>query len=166
MHLDSPIFDTHTFVTAEDEGEDVEPLPRETEADASGDIKTLNRRLKTRIFYSQKDDEASLWTFPTATIEGEETLKQAAQRVAKEKLGDEMEILALSNCPIAVDLDVNQKDGFYGTKTFFMKLQYFQGELKPVEQVADYGWLDRSELEERAEASQGPNAAKFLRYML
>mmetsp|Transcript_30047 Transcript_30047/g.49644 ORF Transcript_30047/g.49644 Transcript_30047/m.49644 type:complete len:297 (-) Transcript_30047:10-900(-) len=146
--------------------EEVVPLPRETEADASGDLQTMDRRLKTRIYYAQKNDEGSLWAFPTAVLVGEETLKEAAQRVAKETLGDDIEILALSNCPVAVDLDVDKKDGFYGTKTFFMKLQYFQGKPNQVEQVADYGWLDRSELAERAEAGEGPNAAKFVRYLL
>jgi large subunit ribosomal protein L46 len=144
----------------------VAPLPRETEADASGDIKTLDRRLKSRVYYAQKNDEAAQWAFPTATVEGEETLQEAAQRLAKETFGEEMEIISLSNCPVAVDLDVDKKDGFYGTKTFFMKLQYFEGKPTLAQQVADYGWLDRSELAEKAEADEGPNAAKFFHYLL
>lgn len=99
-------------------------------------------------------------------LEGDETLKAAAMRLAKERLGDDAEVLAFSNCPIAVDLEVDKKDGFYGTKTFFMKLQYQKGTTKEVTDVANYGWLDRTELAERAHAAEGPNAAKFYRYML
>lgn len=143
-------------------------LPRETEADATNDITTTNRRLKTRIFFVENasDVPPEQWKFPTVLLQDGERLTDAAMRLAKDKLGEEVELLALSNCPIAVDLDVEEEGEFFGTKTFFMKLQYFRGDVKPSTGDASYGWLDRTELVENAEACEGINAGKFYRYML
>ena len=143
-------------------------LPRETEADATNDITTTNRRLKTRIFFveSASDAPAEQWKFPTVLLEDGESLADAAMRLAKNKLGEEVELLSLSNCPIAVDLDIEEESEFCGTKTFFMKLQYFRGDVKPSTGDASFGWLDRAELVENAESSDGINAGKFYRYML
>ncbi|KAI2510104.1 hypothetical protein MHU86_4271 [Fragilaria crotonensis] len=152
----------------DDEEEIMVVLPRETEADATNDITTTNRRLKTRIFFVENasDVPPEQWKFPTVLLQDGERLTDAAMRLAKDKLGEEVELLALSNCPIAVDLDVEEEGEFFGTKTFFMKLQYFRGDVKPSTGDASYGWLDRTELVENAEACEGINAGKFYRYML
>lgn len=145
---------------------EVEVFPRETEADATGDISTMNRQLADRIFFAQKETRQSLWGFPTCDVGDGETLQAAALRLAEETLGKDCQVLALSNCPIAVELHVDKKDGTYGTKTFFMRLQYYKGDVQPVTNVAQYGWLSRTELSKKAKAKEGINAAKFFHYML
>ena len=141
-------------------------FPRETEADATGDTSTIHRQLANRIFFAQKETQKSLWAFPTGDVQDGETLQAAALRLAEETLGKGCEVLALSNCPMAVELHVDKRDGMYGTKTFFMRLQYSKGEVHPMTNVAQYGWLGRSELAETAKATEGINAAKFFHYML
>jgi hypothetical protein len=42
----------------------VEVFPRETEADATGDISTMDRQLADRIFFAQKETQRSRWGFP------------------------------------------------------------------------------------------------------
>ena len=88
-------------------------------------------------------------------------------RLAKEKLGEDAEVVAISNCPVAVDLHVlPDQNGIFGTKIFFMKLQYLMGDIKLTTDAAKYGWLDRDELVKSAEIGEGENAGKFYRYML
>jgi large subunit ribosomal protein L46 len=145
--------------------EEFVPPPRETEADASGDTKTLDRRLKTRIYFALMENENS-WGFPSSDLQPEETLREAAERVTKEKLGEDMEFVALSNCPIAVDLKVDKNDTYYGTKTFYMKIQYTKGTPQRLKGAMDYGWLDRTELSEKAMMTGGESARKFFHYML
>jgi 8-oxo-dGTP pyrophosphatase MutT (NUDIX family) len=144
----------------------VEVIPRETEADATGDISTMDRQLADRIFFAQKETQRSHWGFPTSYLDDGETLQAAALRLAEERLGQSCQVLALSNCPIAVELHVDKKEGTYGTKTFFMRLQYYKGDVQPVTNVAEFGWLSRTELSKKAKADEGVNAAKFFHYML
>jgi ADP-ribose pyrophosphatase YjhB (NUDIX family) len=157
---------SYSFHDIPDIGEPVVPLPRETEADAANIITTTNRRLKTRVFFVEKAHDEKIFKFPTVLVDDGETFKDAAMRLAKKKLGEEVELLAISNCPVAVDLQVGDDGAFYGTKTFFMKLQYFRGDVKPATDAEKYGWLDRDELVSSAEIGEGPNAGKFYRYML
>ena len=88
-------------------------------------------------------------------------------RLAKEKLGDEVALVPMSDCPVAVDLTLNHKkdDLHFGTKTFFMKIQYSIGDVKP-DSATTYGWLDRTELAQSAQAVQALDKSKLYHYML
>ena len=145
------------------------PAPRETEADHSGEIRTTNRRLKTSVFLAVQSDKH--WQLPTTEVKDDETLLEAARRVIPDSVGKEVEFWCPSNCPCAVDMvafpEEERHNGFYGTKTFFMKLQYDEGAVKEEEMsVKDYGWLERSEMVERVKDQQGDYEAKFYRYLL
>lgn len=147
------------------------PAPRETEADKSGDIKTLNRRLKTRVYLAVKDNDK--WTLPTTTIKGDETLLEATKRAVADAAGDKLELYCPSNCPMAVDLKVYSEEeqkryGTFGTKTFFMRVQYDEGEVDEENNAvgSDCGWLDRDEMTERVREEQGEDASKLYYYML
>ena len=148
------------------------PAPRETEADKSGLVKTLERRLKERIYLTVQDSEGSNWSLPTVELKKGETLLQAARRAVKEKAGGElMDLYCASNCPVAVNLrvfpDDFEKNGFYGVKTFFMRVQHDEGSVSTKSlQVTDYAWLSRSEIEEIVQKEQGPSQAKFYHYLL
>ena len=66
------------------------PAPRETEADLSGNIHSMHRKLKDRVYFmvqqeeegANKKDENISWTFPTVELKDmeEESLLEAAQR--------------------------------------------------------------------------------------
>lgn len=148
------------------------PAPRETEADASGDVRTTNRKLKTNIYLTVQEKESHQWQFPTVDLKVDETLVDAAKRALPEKLGNQVEFWCPSNCPWSVDLspfpEALQKSlGLYGTKTFFIKVQHDEGDVSTKDMtVKDFAWLDRFEIVERVKQQQGEHMSKFYYYML
>ena len=158
------------------------PAPRETEADASGEVRTLDRRLKTWVYLAVKDSpaigseggEGSLqWQFPTVEVKDGETLLDAAKRAIQDKVGSSMDIYYPSNMPMAVDMHVFEKEerkehgNTYGTKTFYMVVQYDEGKVKQDEiAVHDFAWLEKSEFVDRIKEEQGEEKSKFFQYLL
>jgi large subunit ribosomal protein L46 len=148
------------------------PAPRETEADKSGEVRTLDRRLKDRVFLTVQDDEDSNWALPTIFPKKDETLLDAAKRVLQDKVGGKlMDIYCASNTPVAVNFKVfpeeERKDGFFGVKTFFMRVQHDEGNVNKKDmQVKDFAWLDRSEVVARVQEEQGQRQSRLYRYML
>jgi len=146
------------------------PAPRVTEADLNGDVKTLDRRLKTRVYLAVKDN--GIWTLPTVTVNGDETLLDATKRAVADAAGDKLELYCPSNCPMAVDLTVyseeeQKRTGTYGAKTFFLRVQYDEGQVNEEDNDGrEYGWLDRDEMTEHVRDEQGEDASKFYHYML
>lgn len=144
------------------------PAPRETEADATGDVRTTNRKLKTSVYLALKENGA--WQLPTVELKSdEETLLEAAKRAIETKIGRQVEFWCPSNAPFAVDMQAHEEEheSVFGTKTFFMKIQYDEGDVLEADLVADdFGWLDRSEMSDRVREGQGDDAARFYQYML
>jgi large subunit ribosomal protein L46 len=149
------------------------PAPRETEADMTGNVRTLDRKLKTRVFLTvQEDGEDAAWKLPTVPLKKDEKLLDAAKRAIVDQAGGaKIELYCPSNTPVGVHLTVfpeeARTEGFFGTKTFFMRLQYDEGNVSKKDMaVKDYAWLDRDEIVERVLASQGAGPSKFYRYVL
>lgn len=163
--------------------------PRETEADATGNVRTTNRKLKTSLYLTVQDKTTSQWQFPTVTVREDdgETLLEAAKRAVEETVGTDyqesssstLEYWCPSNAPWAVDMvsfaanDQSAEDGrFYGIKTFFVKIQYDEGavaddaELSRSTVVRDFAWLDRGEIVERVKQDKGYELSKLYHYML
>ena len=138
------------------------PAPRVTEADKTGDVQTINRKLQERVYLAIPDNDDK-WDFPTVMVkEEDETLLDAAKR-AVQGVSKTMDIWCPSNCPWAVDLVVPKEntdkptDGsYFGTKTFFIKVQHDEGE---VGGSKEHAWLTRSEMVERIKAQEGVNAS-------
>lgn len=152
------------------------PAPRETEADASGEVRTLDRRLKTWVYLTVKDsvgEEPERWQFPTVPLKDEETLLEASKRAIEGKVGSGMDIYYPSGCPMAVDMKVFTKDerakngNTYGVKTFFMVIQHDE---HPVSAdgitVKDYAWLEKSEVVGRVKEEQDEEQSKLYEYLL
>ena len=148
------------------------PAPRETEADISGDVQTLDRKLKTRVFLAVQGKSDSDWALPTVQLKEDETLLEAAKRAISEQAGGRnIDLYCPSNCPVAVDLKVfpeeEREDGFVGVKTFFMRVQHDEGNISTTDmKVNDFAWLDRGEIVERITESQGKSQSKFYSYLL
>jgi large subunit ribosomal protein L46 len=140
------------------------PAPIVTEADKTGELQTHNRKLQERLYLTiPSADDPSKWIFPTVLVKDEETLLAAAKRAVKQ-VGPTMDIWCPSNCPWAVDLSVHNKpEGFFGTKTFFLKVQHDEGDADISKQFA---WLSRTEMAERVREQEGVKASKFYHYML
>ena len=142
-----------------------------TEADKSGDVKTLDRKLAENLYLAILDEDTSMWGFPTTDVVDDETLLEATTRIATETAGRRVECFSLSNSPMAVDLDVygdekRQQEGVYGSKTFFMKLIHDNGDIQKIKHAKDYAWLDREEMADKAREQEGVNAGKFYHYLL
>ena len=87
------------------------PAPRETEADGTGDVRTLDRRLKTRVYLAVRTDREGnkngpRWTLPSAIAENDETLLEAAERAVSDAVGKELVLWCPSNAPMAVNFRV------------------------------------------------------------
>jgi large subunit ribosomal protein L46 len=149
------------------------PAARETEADESGDVRTINRKLKTNIYLAiQEQNKNDLWQFPSVDIKESETLLDAAKRAITEQVGTDVEFWCPSNCPWSVHLtpytdEERQVANLYGIKTFFMKLQHDDGDVSTKDMtVKDFAWLDRQEMADRVKEQQGDHMSKFYYYML
>lgn len=155
------------------------PAPRETEADETGEVKTLERRLKERVFLTvQTDKEGNMsgprWTFPSAIAKEDETLLSTAQRAVAESIGEDLELYCAGNAPMAVNLRPYNKnlpeefrENYYGEKIFYYRVQHDDGDVnEEVLSVDDYAWLTREEIVERVGEERGQHQAKFFHYML
>eukprot|EP00535_Pseudo-nitzschia_heimii_P010223 CAMPEP_0197192070 /NCGR_PEP_ID=MMETSP1423-20130617/24475_1 /TAXON_ID=476441 /ORGANISM="Pseudo-nitzschia heimii, Strain UNC1101" /LENGTH=330 /DNA_ID=CAMNT_0042644885 /DNA_START=180 /DNA_END=1172 /DNA_ORIENTATION=- len=158
-----------------------QPAPRETKADKDGSVNTLDRRLKNRVYLMING------AFPTTEVKvpmngnekyGEECeplllaairgLKEQTHRGGrkkKEKIS--FDLYCPSQAPIGVKLDVydekkQKSTGLYGTKTFFVKIQYDDGKLDD-DGVA---WLDRSEIIKYFQSDSKDDEAKFFQFLL
>jgi large subunit ribosomal protein L46 len=150
------------------------PAPRETEADLSGEVRTLNRRLKTRVYLTVEESSGngqSYWGFPVTWVKEDETLLDASKRALIERVGP-LELYCPSNCPMAVNVSPYSKEkqketGKFGAKTFFMKLQYDSGDVNPsVMKAKDFAWLARDEVVEKIRAQSGEFQSKLYHYLL
>eukprot|EP00577_Skeletonema_sp_RCC1716_P021757 CAMPEP_0113423374 /NCGR_PEP_ID=MMETSP0013_2-20120614/28983_1 /TAXON_ID=2843 ORGANISM="Skeletonema costatum, Strain 1716" /NCGR_SAMPLE_ID=MMETSP0013_2 /ASSEMBLY_ACC=CAM_ASM_000158 /LENGTH=364 /DNA_ID=CAMNT_0000311227 /DNA_START=47 /DNA_END=1141 /DNA_ORIENTATION=- /assembly_acc=CAM_ASM_000158 len=157
------------------------PAPRETEADASGDVKTLDRQLKTRLYLTIKSDtEGNLsgprWTLPSTIAETNESLLAAAERAVSDSVGSDLKLWCPSNAPMAVNMRVyNDKlpesfrENYFGEKIFYYRVQYDNtgGDVDEAAMKADdYAWLTREEVVDRIEEERGKHQARFFHYML
>mmetsp|Transcript_5508 Transcript_5508/g.11973 ORF Transcript_5508/g.11973 Transcript_5508/m.11973 type:complete len:385 (+) Transcript_5508:171-1325(+) len=154
--------------------------PRETEADATGNVKTRDRQLKTRVYLAHRTDaegnkSGPRWTLPSALASNDETLLQTAQRAVSASFGKDLELWCPSNAPMTVNFRVYNKnlpesfrEGYYGEKIFYYRVQHDQGDVdeSSLGNGEDYAWLTREEMVERVEEERGKHQAKFFHYML
>lgn len=145
------------------------PALRTTDDDISGNIHTTNRKLKTNVYLMTQNTNNNIWEFPTVSLQDNgdnETLLDASKRTMKEYFNnnDNLEYWCPSNCPVSVHMDAfseNDKElypNYYGTKTFYMKLQYDDGQVdnNTCNKILmnDYGWFDKEECLERIQQNQ------------
>ena len=96
-------------------------------------------------------------------MEKDESLLDAAQRALALNGGKNIELYCASQAPIAVQLTYDDADGFFGSKTFFVKVQYDDGEIAKQDEFA---WLNRAEIVDEMIRSGGDEEAKFYHYVL
>jgi large subunit ribosomal protein L46 len=150
------------------------PSPRETEADKNGNIQTLNRRLKTRVYLSVRRNDDIGWHLPTVVLKDSETFLDGANRAVKYVAGEDLVLRCLSNCPMGVHvLEYNDEEkerniGLFGEKTFFLRVQYESGDVgrDEMKQMDNWGWLTREEMVEKITAEKGEETAILYKYML
>ncbi|KAJ2480801.1 hypothetical protein EV174_003626, partial [Coemansia sp. RSA 2320] len=123
----------------------IEVSPRETEADATGDQQSLERKLD-RTLYLVVKSSAGEWTLPQGEIKSEELLHEAARRNLKELCGGRMSVWMVGNGPV----------GHHQTDqacTFFIKGHILSGQAQAgVELASEFKWITREEIEKTVSA--------------
>ncbi|KAK5688677.1 hypothetical protein LTS10_000655 [Elasticomyces elasticus] len=153
------------------------PVPRVTEADQKGDMKSLSRKLDRTLYLLVKNKEGR-WRFPEDRIYGKENLHQAAERVLIQAFGINMNTWIVGTHPVGhhqmlytsggapaprvakiasnhlVSTSQNQPEYVqeeYGEKVFFMKGRMMSGQAdlsKNEYKDQEFRWLAREEVEE------------------
>ena len=109
--------------------------PRVTEADATGDRKTMNRRLQDSLFLLAKAKGGAAggagdagWDLLKSPLGEDETLRDGAERTARAALGENVDLMFLGNAPMGFwcrpyPADVQKEVNAYGEKVFFYRCQ-------------------------------------------
>mmetsp|Transcript_13642 Transcript_13642/g.17778 ORF Transcript_13642/g.17778 Transcript_13642/m.17778 type:complete len:340 (+) Transcript_13642:172-1191(+) len=144
----------------------------ETEADLSGNTRTIDRKLDQYVFLVVKEGESSEWQLPLVEVQDGETLAEAARRALDAKLGPSVQYYCPSTAPMGVDLvalpeEERSNAGVYGTKTFFMRLNHYEGDLEDATtSVKDFAWLNREEMSGCMEEQHGQKIGKYYQYLI
>eukprot|EP00934_Nitzschia_sp_Nitz4_P006184 Nitzschia sp. Nitz4//scaffold643_size2076//500//1529//NITZ4_009301-RA/size2076-augustus-gene-0.3-mRNA-1//1//CDS//3329556066//6174//frame0 len=139
------------------------PAPRETEADATGKTDTMDRKLKESIFLVVDG------RLPSAPLNDDESLVEAAKRVVAENGGKKMDLYCPSGAPMGVCLRVDESIGdFFGTKTFYMRVQHDEGDINKKDiKGKDFEWLGRDEIVNKMQSTESrQDEPNFFRYLL
>ncbi|KAJ3482133.1 hypothetical protein NLI96_g7186 [Meripilus lineatus] len=125
--------------------EEVKPMPRVSEADKTGDVRSLDRNGERNLYLllRVKDGENSVWRFPQGGIQEGELLHEAAHRDLKSQCGTGMDTWVVSRKPIGVyQSPLNAED-----HVFFYKAHILAGQVKPDGvNVTDFAWLTKQEI--------------------
>ena len=134
------------------------PMPRITEADLKGDVKSLNRSLQRTLYLLVKNKDGK-WGFPADRLQGKEQLHAAAERILTQAAGVNMNTWLVGRIPIGhYQYDYPSKTtGELGLKTFFMKARIMAGQanLKGNQLgLSDFKWLAKEEVKKEVEGKR------------
>ena len=120
------------------------PASRETEADVSGDTKTLHRRLDQFLFLVVQDAATKRWGFPREVNpeDGATTMRATAKAAMDACVGDSIETFLVGNAPAGHWPEPNGAGGGGGTN-FYHRAQWLEGDLRLTEKYSDFKWLTK-----------------------
>ncbi|XP_044172190.1 39S ribosomal protein L46, mitochondrial-like [Acropora millepora] len=145
----------------EEEWKTFVPAPRNTEADELNDLKSLQRKLQeTLVLLVKKEKDSPSWEPPLAEVmfDTSETLQQVASRGLCQTCGTELHVQFLSNAPIAVMKNHNNKSN----KVFFYKVNYLTGCVSLSEDYCDHVWVTKEEMEDLVDPEYYKSLKRFL----
>ncbi|XP_055534190.1 39S ribosomal protein L46, mitochondrial [Wyeomyia smithii] len=143
------------------------PALRVTEADKKNDLRSLHRKLEQTLILltEQKLGDKSYFLLPQGLHAPGESLRQTAERVLRDSVGDSPKVVFYGNAPV----------GFYkykypsaaGRDTLGAKVFFFRCVLKPKssnvsQDKIKYQWLDQSELENVLKEPYYRSVSQFL----
>ncbi|KAK7574204.1 hypothetical protein V9T40_011395 [Parthenolecanium corni] len=140
--------------------------PRITEADEKNDIKSMDRKLDKHLLFiiAENLGKNNLWVLPHDLVKGEESLREAAERILSEKCGSKVRARFYGNAPCGFykyKYPKSMRQNALGAKIFFMKAQYLKGSIEEAK-VKDYSWASRDELANCFHASYHKAVRPFL----
>lgn len=145
------------------------PASRITEADEKNDLKSTDRKLDKNLLFITKENIGNneQWVFPQDKLQEQESLRQAAERIIKEKYGRKTKVKFYGNAPCGYykykyPKPVRENTEAVGAKIFFMKVQYLTGILQERETLKDYCWITKKELSDHLVPSYQSAVNSFL----
>jgi large subunit ribosomal protein L46 len=117
------------------------PASRTTEADASGDTKTLRRKLDQFLFLVVQDAATKQWGFPKEANpeDGVQTMRATAKAAMDACVGDSIETFLVGNAPAGHWPEPNRGGG----TNFYHRAQWLEGDLRLTEKYSDFKWLTK-----------------------
>lgn len=145
---------------------------RISEADKTNDLQNLERKLDRHLLLlvQQKHLDQKIWALPQGLRKDGETMIQTAERVLKEKCGDDLIVQFYGNAPCGVYKYKYPKrfvssdvEGPVGAKVFFFKAQYIAGYVDHNKlKLQEFKWLGREELMSSLSQEYYRNISQFL----
>lgn len=132
------------------------PAPVETEADERGDVKSLDRALRERLYFlTKRSPKSKLFGFPQTLVTSPDVpMREYAELALLSSFPpgkSSLRVHFISHMPAthlehAYPREYQEKTGFYGVKMFFYRAQVITGDVGEVA-VDDYAWARECELE-------------------
>jgi len=127
---------------------------RTTPADEANDRRSLQRKLDSKLILlvKQKFGQNGTWCLPQGRRNGEESMREVAERVLRETCGEGISTTFMGNAPVSLhkykySAAVQKQTGAEGGKLFIFKSQIQEGQVqKNADLVDDYVWVTKAEL--------------------
>ncbi|KAG8987467.1 54S ribosomal protein L17 mitochondrial [Tulasnella sp. JGI-2019a] len=117
------------------------PLPRESEADRTGDVKSLDRNGDRNLYLVVKN---GAWKLPQAVAAPGDALHVAARKQLLQQCGEGMDTWIVGRQPVGFFEDEE--------KIFFFKAHIFAGQVaKDASSMEDFAWLTKQEIANRVD---------------
>ncbi|KAF3770149.1 hypothetical protein M406DRAFT_34006 [Cryphonectria parasitica EP155] len=136
------------------------PLARETEADRTGDVRRLDRKLDRTLYLIVKNQKER-WVFPHDEVRPDEGVHETASRALEDTAGVNMNTWMVGRHPIALEhrepiygTDEEGKNRTLkvrGTNVFYLKGRIMAGQVDLTDNeygITDFKWLTKEELKE------------------
>ncbi|KAL8707879.1 MAG: hypothetical protein Q9220_007163 [cf. Caloplaca sp. 1 TL-2023] len=135
------------------------PMPRVTEADRVGDMRSLDRRLQRTLYLVVKSRDDGDWWFPSDSLVGKESLHTAAERIIVHAGGVNMNTWVIGNIPLghfvmnygtSMIAEKDRPQDTRGEKFFFMKGRIMAGQANLKDNklgLTDFQWLAKDEIQ-------------------
>ncbi|BGP20988.1 hypothetical protein JCM10213_000184 [Rhodosporidiobolus nylandii] len=135
-----------------------EVVPRETEADRKGDVKSLERKAdRTLYLLLKKDRKEHAWQFPQGAVEANESLADAARRELLEECGPNVDVWSVGRVPAGAmeyqHAGGKKVEGKDAARVFFLPARIVRGQVVPnkKEGIVDFAWLTKEEVRDKVD---------------
>ncbi|XP_055608746.1 39S ribosomal protein L46, mitochondrial [Uranotaenia lowii] len=145
-----------------------QPAPRLTAADQKNDLTSLNRKLEETLFLltEQKLGDKSHYLLPQGIHSPGESLRQTAERVLKEVVGDSLTVTFYGNAPVGFykyKYPAAGRQESIGAKIFFFRCVLGAGSANvKADKKLKFQWLNETEMQKTLKEPYFHSVSQFL----
>ncbi|CAI5496360.1 unnamed protein product [Closterium sp. Naga37s-1] len=139
---------------------------RRTAADEANDVRSLQRALDKRLYLLLKGPSlagqsgSDTWHFPEKLYEGEDSMRQCAERAAASSLGSSLDLYFVGNAPCA-------HAPMAAATAFFFRAHVLGGDFQPAAgTIKDFAWVSKAEIPDYVDLSAIPDGPKLFQTLL